>query len=74
MPSDQAGVLVDLRGGSSLPSIDVLFPVLHGPYGEDGSVQGLAKLANVACVGSDIVGSAVAMDKDVSKRLLRDAG
>jgi D-alanine-D-alanine ligase len=74
VPSDQAGVLVDLQGGSSLPSIDVLFPVLHGPYGEDGSVQGLAKLANVACVGSDIIGSAVAMDKDVSKRLLRDAG
>jgi D-alanine-D-alanine ligase len=74
VPSDQAGVLVDLQGGSSLPSIDVLFPVLHGPYGEDGSVQGLAKLANVACVGSDIIGSAIAMDKDVSKRLLRDAG
>ena len=74
VPGDQAGVLVDLQGGASLPSIDVLFPVLHGPYGEDGSVQGLAKLANVACVGSDILGSAIAMDKDVSKRLLRDAG
>ena len=74
VPSDQKGVLVDLKGSSSLPPIDVLFPVLHGPYGEDGSVQGLAKLANVACVGSDIVGSAIAMDKDVSKRLLRDAG
>jgi D-alanine-D-alanine ligase len=74
VPGDQAGVLVDLQGNASLPSIDVLFPVLHGPYGEDGSVQGLAKLANVACVGSDILGSAIAMDKDVSKRLLRDAG
>jgi len=48
--------------------------VLHGPYGEDGSVQGLAKLANVPCVGSDILGSAINMDKDVSTRLLRDAG
>jgi D-alanine-D-alanine ligase len=74
VPGDQAGVLVDLRGSSPLPAIDVIFPVLHGPYGEDGSVQGLAKLANVACVGSDILGSAIAMDKDVSKRLLRDAG
>jgi D-alanine-D-alanine ligase len=74
VPGDQAGVLVDLRGGANLPAIDLLFPVLHGPYGEDGSVQGLAKLANVPCVGSDILGSAIAMDKDVSKRLLRDAG
>jgi D-alanine-D-alanine ligase len=71
---DRAGVLVDLTGSAPLPAIDVLFPVLHGPYGEDGSVQGLAKLANVACVGSDILGSAIAMDKDVSKRLLRAAG
>jgi D-alanine-D-alanine ligase len=74
VPGDQAGMLVDLQAGTSLPAIDVLFPVLHGPYGEDGSVQGLARLANVACVGSDILGSALAMDKDVSKRLLRDAG
>ena len=74
IPSDQTGVLVDLQGSNPLPAIDVLFPVLHGPYGEDGSVQGLAKLANVACVGSDILGSSIAMDKDVSKRLLRDAG
>ena len=74
VPGDQAGVLVDLQGGTNLPAIDLLFPVLHGPYGEDGSVQGLAKLANVPCVGSDILGSAIAMDKDVSKRLLRDAG
>ncbi|MCP4334224.1 MAG: D-alanine--D-alanine ligase [Gammaproteobacteria bacterium] len=74
VPSDQAGVLVNLQSSSPLPAIDVIFPVLHGPYGEDGSVQGLAKLANVPCVGSDILGSAIAMDKDVSKRLLRDAG
>ena len=74
VPGDQAGVLVNLQGSSPLPAIDVIFPVLHGPYGEDGSVQGLAKLANVPCVGSDILGSAIAMDKDVSKRLLRDAG
>jgi D-alanine-D-alanine ligase len=74
VPNDKAGVLVDLQGAAALPAIDVIFPVLHGPYGEDGSVQGLAKLANVACVGSDILGSAIAMDKDVSKRLLREAG
>ena len=73
VPGDRAGVLVGLQESVSIPPVDVLFPVLHGPYGEDGSVQGLARLANVACVGSDILGSAVGMDKDVSKRLLRDA-
>ena len=55
-------------------AVDVMFPVLHGPFGEDGTVQGAAELAGVAYVGSDVLGSAVAMDKDVAKRLLRDAG
>ena len=54
--------------------IDVAFPLLHGPLGEDGTVQGLLKLAGIPCVGSDVLGSAIAMDKDVMKRLLRDAG
>ncbi|HQY22766.1 MAG TPA: D-alanine--D-alanine ligase family protein, partial [Gammaproteobacteria bacterium] len=54
--------------------IDVVFPVLHGPMGEDGTVQGLLELAGVPYVGSGVLGSAVGMDKDVMKRLLRDAG
>lgn len=54
--------------------IDVVFPILHGLYGEDGTVQGLLKLANIPYVGADILGSAVGMDKDVMKRLIRDAG
>ena len=54
--------------------VDVVFPVLHGTYGEDGTVQGLLKLAGVPFVGSGVLGSAVCMDKDVMKRLLRDAG
>jgi D-alanine-D-alanine ligase len=74
IPSHKSGVLISQHNSRNLPSIDVIFPVLHGPFGEDGSIQGLAKLANVACVGSDILGSAIGMDKDVSKRLLRDAG
>jgi D-alanine-D-alanine ligase len=52
----------------------VVFPILHGPYGEDGTVQGLLKLADIPFVGSGVLGSAVGMDKDVMKRLLRDAG
>lgn len=55
-------------------AIDVLFPVLHGPFGEDGTIQGLAELAGVPYVGSDVLGSALAMDKDAAKRLMREAG
>jgi D-alanine-D-alanine ligase len=54
--------------------IDVAFPVLHGPLGEDGTVQGLLELAGVPYVGSGVLGSAVGMDKDVMKRLLAAAG
>jgi D-alanine-D-alanine ligase len=59
---------------SSRGKIDVAFPVLHGPFGEDGSVQGLLKLANIPFVGASVSGSAVGMDKDIMKRILRDAG
>ncbi|MCR4322494.1 MAG: D-alanine--D-alanine ligase [Candidatus Azambacteria bacterium] len=54
--------------------IDVVFPVLHGTFGEDGTIQGLLKLADIPFVGAGVLGSAVGMDKDVMKRLLRDAG
>lgn len=54
--------------------IDILFPVLHGLYGEDGSVQGLAEVARVPLAGCGILGSATALDKVIAKRLLRAAG
>jgi D-alanine-D-alanine ligase len=54
-------------------AVDVIFPVLHGTYGEDGTIQGLFDLANIPYVGAGVLGSAVGMDKDVMKRLLRDA-
>jgi D-alanine-D-alanine ligase len=57
-----------------LPAFDAVFPVLHGPHGEDGTVQGALELADVPYVGSGVMGSAAAMDKDVAKRLIRDAG
>src|SRR5215831_16010323 len=59
---------------SSERSIDVIFPIVHGTYGEDGTIQGLFELANVPYVGAGVLGSAVGMDKDVMKRLLRDSG
>ncbi len=58
---------------SAIGKVDVVFPVLHGPFGEDGTVQGLLKLADLPFVGAGVLGSAVGMDKDVMKRLLRDA-
>jgi len=57
-----------------LPPVDVVFPALHGPYGEDGSVQGYAELAGVPYVGSGICASAVALDKDIAKRILKHGG
>ncbi len=71
-PGDTATPMVR-SSGSGLGGIDVVFPVLHGPFGEDGTVQGLLKLANLPFVGAGVLGSAVGMDKDVMKRLLRDA-
>jgi len=58
---------------NAVAQYDVIFPILHGPFGEDGTVQGLLKLMDIPFVGSDVLGSAVGMDKDVMKRLLRDA-
>jgi D-alanine-D-alanine ligase len=54
--------------------LDVVFPILHGPLGEDGTIQGLLKLAEIPFVGAGVLGSAAGMDKDVMKRLLRDGG
>lgn len=57
-----------------LKDFDIIFPVLHGPYGEDGSMQGLLKLLNIPFVGASVLGSAIGMDKDIMKRLLNEAG
>lgn len=67
------GKISNLDNCESNDSVDVVFPILHGPFGEDGTVQGLLKLANIPFVGAGVLGSAVGMDKDVMKRLLRDA-
>ena len=61
-------------GAHSRPEVDVVFPVLHGTFGEDGTVQGLLELADVPYVGAGVLASAAGMDKDVMKRLFRDAG
>ncbi|MCS7171965.1 MAG: D-alanine--D-alanine ligase [Armatimonadetes bacterium] len=70
---DRPGRAVFLVSGGEVVC-DVLFPVLHGPAGEDGTVQGLFELLNVPYVGADVLGSAVGMDKGVQKALLRASG
>jgi D-alanine-D-alanine ligase len=77
LPGGQGRALVIEKNASAareIPAFDILFPVLHGPNGEDGTVQGALQLSNVAYVGSGVIGSATSMDKDVAKRLMRDAG
>lgn len=74
VPSNESKVLINLSERQNFGEIDVVFPVLHGPYGEDGTIQGLLKLASIPFVGAGVLGSAIGMDKDVMKRLLRDAG
>ena len=65
---------VPVAAGASAGNLDVVFPVLHGTYGEDGTVQGLLELADLPYVGSGVTGSAVAMDKGLAKAILRDHG
>jgi D-alanine-D-alanine ligase len=60
--------------GTLLDGVDVVFPVLHGPYGEDGTVQGLLELAGIPYVGPGVLGSATAMDKEYTKKLLACEG
>src|SRR5246127_5443070 len=62
------------RAADRAINVDVIFPVLHGTFGEDGTIQGLLELADIAYVGAGVLGSAAGMDKDVMKRLFRDAG
>ena len=74
-PDPSAGSLMAVGESPAGPPsrIDVMFPVLHGTFGEDGTVQGLLELAGIPYVGAGVLGSAVGMDKDVQKRLFREA-
>jgi len=70
-PTDAALIPLDRSGGGQ--RVDVVFPVMHGTYGEDGTIQGLLDLAGLPFVGAGVLGSAIGMDKDVAKRLLQVA-
>lgn len=73
VPGEKGPHLLDLKRGEFLPEPSAVFSILHGPYGEDGTMQGLLRHLNLPFVGPDVLGSAVAMDKDVAKRLMNEA-
>lgn len=74
LPPQCNGDITNLSKKEKKMKADVVFPILHGPFGEDGTVQGLLKLANVPFVGAGVLGSAVGMDKEVMKHLFCEAG
>lgn len=73
-PTEKGITIFNCDTGKTLSKIDCVFPILHGPYGEDGSMQGYLRILGVPFVGVGVLGSAVGMDKDAAKRLFRDAG
>ena len=76
-PADDAALPLPTEPGGKpepLGEVDVVFPVLHGPFGEDGTIQGLLELADVAYVGAGVAASAVCMDKDLFKAVMRANG
>jgi D-alanine-D-alanine ligase len=72
----QSRRFISINNAQTLPNngeLDVVFPVLHGPYGEDGTIQGLFEMANIPYVGCDVLGSATGMDKEIMKKLFQTA-
>jgi len=74
IPGQTHHQFIESSSAGQLAQLDVIFPIVHGTLGEDGSLQGMLRMANLPFVGSGVLGSAVCMDKDFTKRLLRDAG
>ena len=66
--------IFEIENAQGLPPIDVVFPIIHGTLGEDGALQGMLKILDLPFVGSDVLSSAICMDKDVTKRLLQGSG
>lgn len=73
LPVQMTSALAVPNASASASQLDVVFPILHGTLGEDGAIQGLFEIAGIPYVGAGVLGSAIGMDKDVMKRLLRDA-
>ncbi|MGZ8717251.1 MAG: D-alanine--D-alanine ligase family protein, partial [Gaiellaceae bacterium] len=74
LPAETLPVPAETGTLAALGAVDVVLPILHGPFGEDGTVQGLLELVGVPYVGAGVAGSALAMDKDLFKKVMRDSG
>ncbi|WP_053219292.1 D-alanine--D-alanine ligase [Virgibacillus senegalensis] len=74
IPGEDQQQIMNLSEEAKLEQLDVIFPILHGTLGEDGSIQGMMRMSNLPYVGSNVLGSAVCMDKDITKKLLQQAG
>lgn len=72
--TSESGLSLQASAATSTAALDVVFPVLHGTFGEDGTIQGMLELADVAYVGSGVLGSAAGMDKDAMKKMFAAAG
>lgn len=73
IPGSEGRQFIDPEGKRDIERLDAIFPILHGPYGEDGTIQGLFKIMNIPFVGAGVLGSAAGMDKEVMKRLLKES-
>jgi D-alanine-D-alanine ligase len=74
IPDNNSNKIIQLSSGKNLGSLDVVFPIIHGTFGEDGGLQGFFSILNLPYIGADITGSAVAMDKLIAKQLLMKSG
>ncbi len=74
IPKNNSNILIRLIDCKELVSLDVAFPIIHGTFGEDGALQGFITMLNIPCVGADVLGSAIGMDKLIAKELLIRAG
>jgi D-alanine-D-alanine ligase len=74
VPFETSGTALTRRAADRAIDVDIIFPVLHGTFGEDGTIQGLLELADIPYVGAGVLGSAAGMDKDIMKSLFRSAG
>lgn len=74
VPKGNSNRILKLSNGREMGSLDVAFPIIHGTFGEDGCLQGFMAMLNLPCVGADVLGSAIGMDKYIAKQLLIQAG
>lgn len=74
VPGRENNQILNINSSEAFEQLDVIFPILHGPLGEDGSVQGMIRMANIPYVGPNVLSSAICMDKDIAKKLLQASG